>query len=242
MELSFILVTDATDPDPAAVIASGARLGLAMRHTGDAPLSFDVEGRGQLIAMLMPGPHPDVPHMPTGVTSPATDVAAAAPAHFVLTALEVEGSPRERDLVMAALTATIIDNTDAVGAMLGHGSVFHKAPLFAEMAALGIEQGELPVEIAVDIRVARESETLMSFLTHGMERYGREELYVTCPIQGTGALDFVFGLVRWMLSDLERPFPTGDTVGRSAEEKLVIQRVDNPTGEGQPVIRLDLPG
>ena len=51
----------------------------------------------------------------------------------------------------------------------------------------------------------------------------------------------MFGLVRWMLSDPNKHLPTGDTIGRDADEKLVVQRVPNPTGRGPEVIRLDLP-
>lgn len=141
---------------------------------------------------------------------------------------------------MALLAAAVIDNVDAVGAMLGHGVVFHKPALFSEMAAAGVKTGALPPEIAVDITAAQESAKRMSFLTHGMARYGREELYVTCPIKGKGALGFVFDLTRWLLTDRDKQLATGETIGRTAEEKIRIERVPNPTGRGGPVIRLAL--
>ena len=242
-ELAFVLVRGASYPDPERVVETGKRLGVDLTYQPDQhePQSYEIAGGGSFIAMLIPAPHPDVPHMAFGPTSPAPDDAAAAPAHFILTALGLEGTLRERDTRTAILAATIIENTDAVGAMLGHGVVFHKAGLFADMAALGAEHGELPAEIAVDITAARESATRMSLLTHGMQRYGREELYVTCPIEGRGALDFVFSMARWLLADLDKQLPTGDTLGRSAEERIVIHRVPNPGGDGPEVIKLDLP-
>jgi hypothetical protein len=186
-------------------------------------------------------PHPDVHRMPVGPTSPPLDEARAAPAHLVVTAMGLEGDEAERDLEIAALTACVIASCDAVGAMLGHGILFHKAMLFADLAKLGAEHGQLPVEIAVDVTAAGEPGDRMSFLTHGLRRYGREELFVSCPVRGKGALGFVYALARWMLADSEKQFPTGDTVGRTEDEKIRIQRMPSPIDPEQTVIRLDLP-
>ena len=95
--------------------------------------------------------------------------------------------------------------------------------------------------VAVDITAAQESPSRMSFLTHGLRRYGREEFFMTCAIEGKGALAFVLSMTRWMLADPDKHLPTGDTVGRDADEKVPVQRVPNPTGDGTEVIRLDLP-
>jgi hypothetical protein len=52
--------------------------------------------------------------------------------------------------------------------MLGYGVVFHRADVFAGMAAASMDDGELLSEIAVDITSAREQNNRMSFLLHGM--------------------------------------------------------------------------
>jgi hypothetical protein len=241
-DLAFVLVNEAKYPDKDGVVASGKRHGLELAPSADVSdmLTFDLRGGGTFIVALMPAPHPDAPKMAVGPTSPSVEEASAAKAHFILTALGLPGDVRERDKHMAALTATVIENTHAVGAMLGHGVVFHKAKLFAEIAAMTRNEPLPPVEIAVDVTVARESEHRMSFLTHGLARYGREEFYVTCPIRGKSALEFVYMMARWMLTDPNKQLPTGDTVGRTTEEKIVVQRVHDPAGRRAPVIRLDL--
>lgn len=244
MDLAVILVEEATYPDPAAVVVASARRGVELEHVpGDKPepMTFELAGGGLIFLMLMPAPHPDVPNMQQGPTSPPVDEMTAAPAHFVVTGLELPGEARAKDVVLANVVGAVIENTRAVAAMLGHGVVFHKAELYAEMAALGVEAGQLPAEIAVDITSARESEDRMSFLTHGLARYDREELYVTCSITGKGALGFVFSIARGLLADPPMALPTGDTIGRTPDEKVQIQRVPNPTGEGADVIRLELP-
>ena len=93
----------------------------------------------------------------------------------------------------------------------------------------------------VDVTAAQESATRMSFLTHNLPRYGREDLYVTCRIEGKGALDFVYAMLRWMLVDPDKQFPTGDTVGRTPEQKVRVQRVPSPIDDAVQVVRLDLP-
>jgi hypothetical protein len=186
------------------------------------------------------------------VTSPPYEQIAVSPAHLVVAAQGLPGGARERDTILAILTAAVMDGVDAggrspgaadvtVGAMLGHGVVVHRARLFADYARLAAqERSPLSVEVAVDITAAQESPTRMSFLTHGLRRYGREEFFVTCPIEGKGALAFVLTMARWMLADADKQLPTGETVGRTEDEKLVIQRVPHPKG-GPEVIRLDLP-
>jgi hypothetical protein len=242
-DVAFVLVKQAVAPAPAAVVAAARRYGLTLAPVaGPDPLSFDLGGGASLTVAIMPVPHPDAAAFPVGMTSPPPAEIASARAHLVIAALGLPGSARERDTLMAQLTAAVIDSVDAVGAMLGHGIVVHRAAVFADAARLAADHHEpLVVEIAVDITAAAESATRMSFLTHGLRRYGREEFYVTCPIQGTGAISFVLGLARWMLADPDKQLPTGDTVGRTADEKIVVQRVPDPTGPGPQVIRLDLP-
>jgi hypothetical protein len=242
-DLAFVLVNEAKCPEPERVVASGKRLGmeLAFSSADNDMLTFEIAGGGTFIVALMPVRHPDAPGMAVGPTSPSTEEATAARAHFIVTALGLPGDARARDKRMAMLTATVIDNTPAVGAMLGHGKVFHKAKLFADVAAVAASEPMLPAEIAIDVTAERESEDRMSFLTHGLERYGREEFYVTCPIRGKSALGFVYSMARWVLNDPNKQLPTGETVGRTADEKILIQRVPNPSGRGKPVIRLDLP-
>jgi len=201
-DISFVLLAKAASPEPDAVIAAAAKLGLALTYAGNEAdvQQYDLDAGRTLFVMTIDAPHPDVPTMMFGPTAVPEDEARAATAHMILTAMGLEGTPRERDTQLAALTAAVIDNVPAVGAMLGHGAIFHKAKLFSGLAALGIEQA---------------------------------------AIKGKGALDFVMGLVRWMLNDPSKQLPTGETVGRSPDEKITIHRVKSP--EGEEHIRLDLP-
>lgn len=243
--LSMILLAHARYPDPARVVASAQKLGLSLTASSDGDAEDGPQGYmlgdAPIFLMLVRAPHPDAAHMGFGPTAIEAADAVAAPAHLIVTVMAPEGAPKDDDLRLAALTAAVIENVEAVGAMLGHGVLFHKPALFAQLAALGAKTGALPAELAVDITTAHESETHMSFLTHNLPRYGREDFYVTCPITGQGALELLFGLVRWMLMDPNKHLPTGDTIGRTPSEKVTIQRVPSPLDNGDTVIRLDLP-
>ncbi len=239
-ELAWVLIEAPEYPDPAKVVESGQRLGLRMKVTSSGePQIYEVEGTGTLMVMMMPVPDPDAGKLLVGPMSPERDIVRAAKAHLIVTALELAGTPRAKDTKLALMVAALVPNVRAVALKLHHGVVWQRADVFAEMAALAVDEGVLPAEIAVDVTVAREPDERMSFLTHGMQRYGKEELLVTCPIHGKGALDFTLQLVRWML-DEAGDIPTGDTIGRSEHEKIVVQRVPHPAGGGKPVIRLDL--
>ncbi len=243
-DVAFVLLTDPVAPQSAQVLnaAQAYGLGLTPRDSDPQTLTFDLTTGGNLVVALMPAPHPDAPQMPVGVTSPVYAEIATSPAHLIVAATGLTGAPRERDTTMAILTSAVLDTVTAVGAKLGHGVVFHRARLFAESARLAAQQQvPLPVEVAVDITAAQESPTRMSFLTHGLVRYGREEFLISCPIEGKGALGFVLNMARWVLAEPGRQLPTGDTVGRTPDERLTITRVPSPTGTGAAVIRLDLP-
>ena len=239
--LSFVLLERAEYPNADGVVAAAAELGVTLRpgkHAPEGPMSFEIDGGGVLLVMLIDAPHPDAAQMPTGFASPDEAELARMTAHYIVTAMDLPETPREADTLMSQLTAAVLLSSPSIAAMLGHGVVFHKAGVFADL--VGSAEGELPMLVCVDVTVAPEPDERMSFLTHGLQRYGREEFYVTASRTGQGAADFLLGVVGWMLDDTDKQLPTGDTLGRSAEEKVLIQRAPSPLGEGPEVIRLDL--
>ncbi len=253
--LSFILNKDLETLDPQKVIREAATMGLELviekedeKPAKDEPevWSFGLAGERSLLVSHMPAPHPDVEHMATGPLSPDDmDELIAAPAHFIVILMAEEASNAETeteqgDIEMAALTSAVMAGCSPVGVLMMPGVLFHRPELFANAAKTAVAENELPMLICVDVTGAMESEQRVSFLTHNMQRYGREELYVTASVEGEGAVGFVIDMMGWLLGDREYKLPTGETVGRTAEEKLKIQRVPNPTGEGPDVIKLDL--
>jgi len=241
-QLAFLMSED-TSVDTDAVVEAARKVGIQLSvdpENDREVLAFDIAGGGSLLVAPIDVPHPDAARMPTNPMSPSEAERATCKAHFIVTVLGLTGDVQAVDARMAKLTAAVVQGTTAKGAMLYHTPTFLKADLFADFA-LSAEPGELPVFIGVGFTLAPEPDGRMSVLSHGMQRYGREELYVTASQQGSGAISFFLDMVGWLYVDTDKVLPTGDTVGRTAEEKVKVQRVPSPTGEGPEVIRLDLP-
>jgi|GEM_PF-879651 hypothetical protein len=238
--LSFVLISQNIYPDPARVIAEAGRLGLGLAHEMGEPnvLNFRIEGGGDLIVMPVDTPHPDAATMPVGPASPEPSIIADHVGHIVATALNLPEEPMSHDVVMGIVTTALIHSSPAIAAMLGHGAIFHRSDMFA--AFVEAAGTDIATEITVDITAARESEDRMSFLTHGLGRYGREEFYVTSLVNSNGALDYVMALAKLMITDQNKVLLTGDIVGRTPEEHILVQRVPSPIEGKPPVIRLDM--
>ena len=230
----------------ASEIEEAARaFGWLIRGDGsDKPLHFFVSDEDtECMVMFVAVPFPDRERVAYGPTSPPYEATVATRSHAIVTAMSDALSAEALELRLLAVMAAVIDarGPDAVGAMTPTGVVMHVAGLVSGMAKLAYADGYVPAEIAVDVTIAREPGDRMSFLTHGLWPRGREEFFITCSPRGKGALDFVFMMVRWMLAEPDKALPTGDTVGRTATEKLRVQRIPNPAHPEQQAIRLDLP-
>jgi hypothetical protein len=239
--VAFVLLERAEYPDAAELVRRAERFGYTLTQDeveGDGPASFTIAGSGSLMIMLVEAPHPDAEKMPPGLASPSEEDLQRMRAHYIVAMMGGPERPREQDTMLAQLTAAIVRSSPAIAAMLGQGACFHRADFFTDVVES--DPAELPTLVCVDITRAPEPNDRMSFLTHGLARYGREEFYVTASQRGKGALDFLLSLVQWMLGDPNKHLPTGDTVGRNAEERIVVQRVASPLGEGPQVIRLEL--
>jgi hypothetical protein len=241
IDLATVLLDQPHALDPSAITAAAARLGVSLKNVGTGDVtSFDVEGGGDVHLGLVKAPHP-------GASGPAFGPLAIDPAairdtraHVLVTGRELPGDVGARDRLMLRLVAATLEATGGVSASLAPGVIFHRPGLVIDFAKLAAESDELPFEVAVDLTSARESEERMSFLTHGLARYGSEDLYLTASVNGKGALDFLFGVGRWFYSQPELRLPTGDTLGRSETERVTIQRVPSPIDPTRTVVRLDL--
>lgn len=241
-DLAFIATNTSVPPAADAVVRAAATFGrhwtLASTSEPGATMSFDADGV-TVVVMPIPAMHPDIPNMPTGPTAAEHDDLDDSTGHIIVTALGLSGSDIERDCELANLTAVVVDATDAVGAMLGHNMFFHRPDVFRQLVIAGATEGHPPIPILISVTVAGDGSGRMSFLSHAMDRYDREDVYITCSVEGQGAVSFVYDTITWFF-DLETPLPTGDAIGRDESERIEVQRVPSPVGNDRVVIRLDL--
>lgn len=240
MTLGFVLVREALLPNAEGLVAAAQAVGLPLKAstTESGAQGYTLPSGAVALVSLMPAPHPDVPTMWWGPTSPSRDEAIAAPAHYIVLLTGRAEGDRENDIELARFLCALTTAAPVVGMMLGHGMTFHRPDFF--LASVQANR-DLPTWVLVDVTWAREPGGRASILTHGMQRYGKEEFFVTAPeAKINEAREYAYTMCSWMLSQ-DYELPTGDTVGRTSEEKLEIQRVPDPTGDGPEVIRLDLP-
>jgi hypothetical protein len=244
--LGFVLLKRADPPQMAALTAQSEHLGLGAAEA--EPIDPAAEGVRlysfglgvQALIALIPAPHPDARSLCTGILSPDIDEATRAPAHLIVTVLEPQGSLAERDAISCRVLAAVSAATDACATMLGHGTMLYRSDFFGEVVA-SAGPGELPLEVCIDITITHEPGERVSLLTHGLQRYDCEEFLVAAKADAAeDAMDFTWGMARWVISDPDRALPTGDTVGRTADEQITIERVDSPSGDGSTVVRLEL--
>lgn len=245
--MGFVLLDRAGHPDVAALTEQSERLGLGVASaepidpTAESLRTYSFASGVQARVLLVSAPHPDARRLCTGILSPgASDAAARAPAHLIVTASGLEGAVADRDAIACRVLAAVSAAADASATMLGHGAMFYRSDFFVEVAA-SAAPGELPLEVCVDITIGPEPGERVSLLTHGLARYGREELIVTAPVSAVeDAMDFTWGMARWVISAPDNELPTGGIVGRTAEERVTIERTTSPSGNGATVVRLDL--
>lgn len=194
--------------------------------------SVELSDGSSAFFMMIDAPHPDVL-----ATDP--DPATVPPAHAIIHLMgSQERSQEENDHLMARIAAAAVAASPAVAAMLGCGIVFRRADVFVQYVD---HMGSmLSALVFVDVTVEQEADGRFSVLTHGLTRYAREEFMIV-GADASAAYNFAITMAQWMLDDRSKVLPTGDTVGRSAEEQLRIERVPSPLGGQAPVIRLELP-
>ncbi len=244
-ELAFIVTKSTTLPEATKIIERAGELGVhltALPSLDLFTLEFSLGSGEQLGVRLMDSALPDLSEVPTGPTSAAPEKLLEAPSHLILHIAELHQDEMSARVTMAGITAAVASATDAVAVMIGDGVVFHRAEVFVAMAEAGIATGTPPPLLLVEITVAPEGEDRMSFLTHGLALTGRdEELFVTSPNQGDGALNFIFQTIEELTDNPETTYATGQVVSTEAGVGLVVQRQANPGGDGPPVMRFDLP-
>jgi len=235
-ELAFVLTRSTGMPSAIDIIGYAAELGI--RLDDRTAREFAIAQRGSLLISHARVPYPDADSKPTGLLSPSAEQLGTATSHLMLVGFDLRGSAPERDALMYRLTAAVVRATDAV-AVVNHGANVFRSDVFASLAELAVDQASIPVELSISITATSSGQRTV-LLTQGMARFGREELCVTCSPTGRGGYQFVYDIARWMLAEPRPRVLTGETIGRTSDERIVVQRIRHPAQPKLTVIKLDL--
>jgi hypothetical protein len=113
--------------------------------------------------------------------------------------------------------------------------VAHPAAFFIET----VSELDFPLPALTGLSAERDSKGL-SILGVGMEQFGLPNMLVLADRnQGSEAMQFLFDMQGYVLRR-GRALPDGDTVGRTAEERLKVRYVPSPADASVQVVQVDM--
>jgi hypothetical protein len=252
MNLAFVLLSEAKLPKGEAIqraFAAYAVKGQSLRYRPDKQtksknrdeevLVLETDG-GQAMVAFMPTP------IPKGEAEEAVRYSISAldgkwklrshKAHLVVT-LQMRGDAATRLSLLTSIVAAISDVSSAVGIYWGNAGATHDPKFFCEIAKERTTLSRLVLWIGVSI--AREGGRY-NLLSYGMNQFELPDLLLVAPpAKSDGAIPFMLDLLG-MVVESGKPLPEGDTVGRSASEKLAVHYVPSPVDRKAKVWRVEM--
>ncbi len=161
-------------------------------------------------------------------------------AHLVVTTTQdAVGTPVERLSRFTSLVAAVTKCSPAVGVYWGNAGATHDAAFFTEVAA---DQGIVPrIMLWSGVSMAREGDGRLSLLSMGMDQLNLPDLLLVAgPQSAPDAVETLYDLLAYV-AERGEALPEGDTVGRTAEQRLPVRYVRSPVDKKKQVWRVDLP-
>ena len=256
MNFGFVLLSKPGHPKAEDVVRAFAsfapkeqRLRVRAGSTTDSSqkkiLEFEVSSGETAFVVALPVPVPNgeaekavrfsVSAMGTGWKLPAHK------AHLMVCLRSTVSSPVVASLsCFTSLVAAVAKASRAVGVYWSNAGATHDAEFFVAMAR---EPGLVPrLALWTGVSVAREPDGRLSLLSLGMRQLNLPDLLLLAPKSaGNDALATLFDLLAYA-AELGRPLPEGDTVGRTADERLPVHSVPSPIDATNKVWRVELKG
>jgi hypothetical protein len=168
-----------------------------------------------------------------GGFSPAPHVA-----HLLIATTSTTESPVQRLLRHTRVVAAFTKASRATGVYEGNAHATHDPSFYVDVVSEG---SELPLMLWTGVSIARTDATV-EVLTLGMAQFALPDLLLVAPAgQGDDALPFAFDLLGYVVAR-GSPLPEGETVGRTATEKLPVSYAPSPINSDTLVMRVELPG
>jgi hypothetical protein len=253
MNLAVVLLSDARLPKGEAIeraFAAYAIKGQTLRYRPQKP-EKGADGKGEAITVELDGRYAIVALMPAPVPNREADEAARYSisaladkwklpphkAHLVVTA-KASGNVVDGLSSFTSLLAAVAEASSAVGIYCGGAGATHDPKFFRELAA---DRAVYPSRMMLwtGVSIAREGERY-SLLSLGMAQFHLPDLLLIVPPARTDdALPFMIDLLGMVVRD-GKAMPEGDTVGRTATEKLPVHYVTSPVDPKTKVWRVEM--
>ncbi len=245
VHLAFILLDAPTLPSADRVQAAWRRISPeAGPLTVGAPkqegaLELRASGGGGVVLALIPAPIPGGEAEAASQRSIAYLAGAFEPsshqAHLV-----AAGTAEDRSAQALArftrLVAAVAEASEATAVYWGEGQVTHPLAFFVEVA----REQAVPAVLWNGVSIARDGDRV-SLLSLGMAQLGLRDLEITAPVsRSVEAMEWLFHLLGYVAGRGE-DIPDGDTVGRSANERIRVQHRVHPVEAGSQVVHIAMP-
>lgn len=257
--MAFVLLAEPSLPAPeriqaalAALAPEGRRPRLTLDPTpeepGKPPLHvFGLEGGGQLFVALMPHPIPDGEAEYHAQWSFWALVERWKPrphqAHLMVMWRSEQARGAVEDLRGFTLAlAAVGQAAQGVGIYWGQARATHPVEAFARVAGDTGLGTLMTLWSGVSIASDRGNPKRSSVLSLGMGQVGLPDLELSVPgaLPLGESLGWAFDLLGY-LAERGQPLPEGDTIGRTAQERLPIHYVTSPVEPEKQVWRVEVP-
>jgi hypothetical protein len=258
--LAFVLLGKAELPRAGRVIASFERLapaGVARLRLppgepgegdGDA-LVLDLGEEGRVMIGLVPAPVPKEEadrHAQWSLAGAAQGwTLPPHRAHVIVAWMQASARPPLESVKRFTwILAAVADASRALGVYWSDSGATHPADHFVRVAAKADSPLMVTLWSGLSIASDRGDPERMSLVSLGMSQLELPELELSAPrtAEKGAALGFFYDLLAYE-ARRGAAIPEGDTVGRSAEERLRVKYVRSPVPgkEGEKVWRVELP-
>jgi hypothetical protein len=255
INLAFVLLSEAQLPDAEAVALAFrdfAAAGEEIREEADH--SEDIASDQVISLTLSTGERSFVALMRAAVPNGEADQGAQFSlsrfrnnwelpphnAHLLVTFHAItDSTPIDRLSRFTSLLAAVTKASPAVGVYWGNAGATHDSEFFVSIAS---EHGIVPrIMLWSGVSIAREKDGRLSLLSLGMEQLDLPNLHL---FAGEGsesvALETMYDLLSYV-AERGKPFPEGDTLGRTNDERLPVHYVRSPVDAKKKVWRVELP-
>ncbi len=234
VHLAFVLLDTPKLPAAPRIVsafASFAAKGEALHLTKSADsgskgiLEFELQPGGRVFVAFVPSPVPDqeadaaarfsISSFSTGWVLPSHH------AHLIVSLTSGDSIPATAALsAFTSLLAAVAQASDAVGVYWGGAKATHDPKFFQSIAKEPDVASRLYLWTGVSL--AKQSDGHLELLSLGMEQLHLPDLLLVAPARaGNDALSTLFRFLDYMVES-GKAIPEGDTIGRTAEEELVI--------------------
>ncbi len=141
-------------------------------------------------------------------------------------------------LTLTRLVSAAAAHTNAAGIYWGAGTLVHEPNMFTQQTA-AISRENLPLDLWIDFRIGRNEDGSFSLVTTGMKEFNHLEIEILQSFsQPDQIMDFVFTIAHYIIA-ADVDVRDGETIGRTAEEKIPARHLPSIWDKSETALRLD---